>query len=110
MRKLRQKIVHEQEHIMALAQMSADARIANFIIQMSKRFEDKGYSALEFNLKISRHDIANYLGLAPETLSRRLSILQDMGYFSTRRNNVVIVNMDGLYELSGRSRFSGNPT
>jgi CRP/FNR family transcriptional regulator len=73
---IRKEIVREQQHMLTLGQMCGDARLAGFIIDISQRFKERGFSATEFNLNIPRHDIANYLSLAAETLSRLLGKFQ----------------------------------
>ena len=103
---LRSEIVQHQEHVMTLGQMSADARVAKFLVDMSKHFEARGYSAAEFNVNIPRHDIANYLALAPETLSRIFKKLQAMKYVQVKRGHIEILNMAELENISHVSSHS----
>ena len=56
---------------------SADQRMAAFLMSLSKRYAERGFSATRFHLTMSRTDIANYLRLAPETVSRVLRRFQD---------------------------------
>jgi CRP/FNR family transcriptional regulator, anaerobic regulatory protein len=49
---------------------SADERMAAFLISVSRRYAERGFSATRFTLSMSRTDIANYLRLTPETVSR----------------------------------------
>ena len=102
MRILSKEILREQQHMMALGQMSAEARVAGFIINLSNRFRERGFSATEFNLNMSRHDIANYLALAAETLSRILSKFQDDGHIDVQRRNIKVLDMD-----EGHGRANG---
>ena len=55
---------------------SADERLAAFLLGIADRFAARGYSSRVFRLAMSRTDIANYLRLAPETVSRVLRRLQ----------------------------------
>lgn len=105
---LRREIMREQQHVMTLAQMSADMRVAGFLIDFSRRFEDRGFSATEFNINMSRHDIANYLALAAETLSRIFGKLQSEGYLKVDRHNIRILDMDGLRRLAGATSLKRN--
>lgn len=52
---------------------SADERVAAFLLDLSGRYAARGFSATEFRLSMSRGDIANYLRLAAETVSRVFS-------------------------------------
>ena len=51
---------------------SADQRMAAFLIGVSRRLAARGFSLRRFQLTMPRTDIANYLRLAPETVSRVL--------------------------------------
>lgn len=103
---IRNEIVREQQHMLTLGQMCGDARVAGFIIGISKRFEEMGFSATEFNLNIPRHDIANYLSLAAETLSRLLGKFQGSGYLKVQRCKITILDMDGLSAVASQAHYS----
>ncbi|MEJ2440151.1 MAG: helix-turn-helix domain-containing protein, partial [Gammaproteobacteria bacterium] len=61
----------------------------------------RGFSSTEFNLPMSRNDIANYLGLAVETVSRIMTHLQDDGMIHVERRFVSILDMPRLKKLAG---------
>lgn len=69
---------------------SAEQRLASFLLGLSKRYKNCGYSETEFNLPMSREDIAKYLGLAPETISRLLSHFHATGILDINRRHVVL--------------------
>ena len=52
---------------------SADERMAAFLTDLGERYAARGFSGTRFHLSMSRGDIANYLRLAAETVSRVLS-------------------------------------
>ncbi|MEO8010072.1 MAG: helix-turn-helix domain-containing protein [Dokdonella sp.] len=79
---------------------SADQRMAAFIIELSRRLAARGFSATRFRLTMARTDIANYLRLAPETVSRVLKRLQDDGLLSVERREMEILDMDKLLALA----------
>jgi CRP/FNR family transcriptional regulator len=106
MNALGNKIIRQQQHMMILGQMAADARVAKFLVDTSNHFKNLGYSASEFNIHIARHDIANYLSLAPETLSRVMKKLSAIGFVEIKARNIKIRNMTGLQKLSGISSYS----
>lgn len=95
-----EELQHEQSHVTQLAKMTADARLANFILQMSQRHTERGHSASEFNLSMSRTDIANLLGLAVETVSRLFTHFQTLNILKVERKHIQIINMDGLQQQS----------
>jgi len=104
MRIIGKEIAGKQQQIMLLGQMRGIARIAIFLVNQSRYFEKRGFSATEFRLSMSRHDIASYLGLAVDTLSREFKQLQTRGYLEVQRYDIKILDMDGLCELAGTPR------
>lgn len=83
--------------------LSADERIARFLLSLSARFARRGYSETEFMLAMSRRDIASYLRLATETVSRVFARFQKSGVLRVDRKEVRIRNMPALRELAGQS-------
>lgn len=81
--------------------LSADERISMFLISLSERFARRGYSDSEFILAMSRRDIASYLRLATETVSRVLARLQKVGVLRVDRKQVRICNLEELRKLAG---------
>ncbi len=79
---------------------SADERMAAFLIALSRRHAARGFSGRNFNLTMARTDIANYLRLAPETVSRVLRRFQDDGLLSIDRREVDLTGRDRLEQLA----------
>lgn len=79
---------------------SADERMAAFLIALSRRYAARGFSGRTFNLTMARTDIANYLRLAPETVSRVLRRFQDDGLLNIERREVELVARDRLEQLA----------
>ena len=79
---------------------SADERMAAFLVALSRRFARRGFSATRLHLTMTRTDIANYLRLAPETVSRVLKRMQDDGVLSVDRREVELLRRDALEELA----------
>jgi CRP/FNR family transcriptional regulator len=69
---------------------SADQRMAAFLVALSRRYAQRGFSATRFHLTMSRTDIANYLRLAPETVSRVLRRFQGEGLVEVDRRELEI--------------------
>lgn len=79
---------------------SADQRMAAFIVAFSRRLAARGFSATRFQLTMPRTDIANYLRLAPETVSRVLKRLQDEGLVRVDRRQLEIIDIQRLDALA----------
>lgn len=98
----------QHQSLMVVSRMHADQRLANFLMSLSSSMHARGNSKMEFNLTMARYDIANYLGLAVETLSRLFRRFQEGQYIQVDRQYVRILDMRGLQLiLSGETRFSG---
>ncbi|NIP17597.1 MAG: fumarate/nitrate reduction transcriptional regulator Fnr [Xanthomonadales bacterium] len=83
--------------------LSADERIALFLLSLSSRFSRRGYSDKEFILSMSRRDIASYLRLATETVSRVLARFQQRGLIKVDRKQVRITDPKGLDEVARKT-------
>jgi CRP/FNR family transcriptional regulator, anaerobic regulatory protein len=100
---MRREISREQAMCLLLARHTAESRLASFLVSMSHRLGSQRSSCNDFNLVMSRHDIANYLGLAAETVSRLISLLQYKGIITVDRRRVTILDSLALKERVGQS-------
>ena len=80
---------------------SADERMAAFLIGLSRRLAARGFSPDRFQLTMARTDIANYLRLAPETVSRVLKRFQEEGMLQVERRELELVDRSRLESLAG---------
>lgn len=80
-------------------QRPALERVAVLVFILSCRLGSNGLAALEFRLAFSRADLANYLGLAPETATRAIVRLRALGILSGYGKHVRIDDMRALLEL-----------
>lgn len=83
---------------------SADQRMAAFLIGVSCRLAARGFSPRRFQLTMPRTDIANYLRLAPETVSRVLKRFQDEGLVRVDRRELELLDRDALEALAPAQR------
>ena len=89
----------EHELLMMMGQKDAEERLAIFLVTLASRFKRRGYSSTEFRLPMSRHDLSNYLGLTPETVSRLFGRFRKNGLIETSRNLVKLQDMPKLLNL-----------
>lgn len=94
-------LVDEHKMRVNLGKFSAEQRIAQFLITLSERNKSRGLCGYEFILSMTRTDIANYLGLAIETVSRLFSRMQQQGVLALQHRQVKIENQDALNAMLG---------
>lgn len=80
---------------------TADERMAAFLVSMSRRYAARGFSPRRFRLTMTRTDIANYLRLASESVSRGFRRLQDDGLVKVDRREIELTNLSKLESLAG---------
>lgn len=80
---------------------SADERMAAFLVTLSRRYAVRGFSPTRFGLTMARTDIANYLRLAAETVSRVFRRFQDEGLIRVDRREIEMLRPA---ELEARAR------
>ena len=86
-----------QDHIMLLIK-TAQERVAGFLVEMSVR----NSGASEVDLPMSRQDIADYLGLTIETVSRTLTQLENSGAIAVPTSRRIVLRSRGaLNRLNG---------
>ena len=78
---------------------SADERMAAFLMDLAGRYAARGFSATRFHLSMSRGDIANYLRLAAETVSRVLSRFRSQNLIRIEGRELELLNPDALRQL-----------
>lgn len=93
------ELVREQSMISMLGSLSAEGRVARFLVSLSDRFAQMGYSHRIFNLRMTRHEIGSYIGLTLETVSRTLSALHEIGWISVDQKTIEIKDIQALRNL-----------
>lgn len=98
-RLMSREIVREHERVLMLCNLTAEERLASFLVGLSKRFVSRGYSAHGFMLRMSREDMASYLGLRLETICRSVARLRALGIVDLHGRLVEILDMPALMAL-----------
>ncbi len=95
-RMLSREIVRDHEMLMMMGCHNADERLAAFLVGLSQRFVSRGYSAHGYLLRMSREDIASYLGLRLETVCRSLARFRDLGLIAYQGRVMEILDLANL--------------
>ena len=94
-------ISRDQGLMLLLGSMSAEQRLAAFLLSLSRRHQRLGFSASRFVLRMTREEIGNYLGLTLETVSRLLSRFQREGLLAVQQRDVEIRDAAALRAMVG---------
>jgi CRP/FNR family transcriptional regulator, anaerobic regulatory protein len=94
-----------QDRMLLLGRKSASEKVASFILLMADR---QGRSGVEVvDVPMTRNDIADYLGLTIETVSRTLSKLRQDGLIALTPARIEICDRDELEELAAGESDAG---
>lgn len=93
------EIVRESGQMMLLGTMSAEQRVATFLLNLSRRFKTRGFSAAELHLRMTREEIGCYLGMKLETVSRMFSKFQREQLVNANGKTVRIVDPERLAKV-----------
>ena len=89
---------HAEDHMLLLGRKTSLERVAAFLLEMDRRLTAAGVMALP----MCRRDIADYLGLTLETVSRALSVLHEkrvLGFLGQTQRQIVLLDRPKLAEL-----------
>ena len=81
------EIMRSQKSLL-LGSLAAEERLLAFLHELSQQFAARGISATAFDLPMSREDIAKFLGLKMETVSRAFTKLHAGGLINVHRRHV----------------------
>lgn len=105
MRLMSQALSDDEQLLLTLGRKSSEGRIASLLLSLSRRREIRGLSASPIRLSMKRADLANFLGMRVETISRVLGRLQDQGVIRVKRNDVDILDAPALRDWSARGAW-----
>ena len=89
---------HAEDHMLLLGRKTSLERVAAFLLEMDKRLSGVDVMALP----MSRRDIADYLGLTLETVSRAITHLHDLGvlgFIGNTQRQIVLLDRQQLASL-----------
>jgi CRP/FNR family nitrogen fixation transcriptional regulator len=84
-----------QDHVMVLGRRSAAERVAGFLVDLADRTDARDC----LDLPMSRQDIADYLGLTIETVSRTFTQFQNTGLIEAPTYRHIVIDLEQLRDL-----------
>jgi len=100
------EIRRDRSWMLALGTLTAEQRVAAFLLDVAARYEAMGFSGRHFILRMSRADMASYLALKHETVSRALAHLSGANCITVQRREIRIVDRQSMNELAGVSTLN----
>ena len=88
-----------QALMIVLGTMRAEQRLAAFLLDLSQRYQERGYSPCEFVLRLTREEIGSHLGLKLETVSRLFSRFQREGLIQVQGRTVKLLDRHAVGRL-----------
>lgn len=90
-----------EEHILLLGRRRSEEKIACFLLTMRERWAQVGKRSITVHLPMSRRDIADYLGVTIETVSRTLARFARERIILPVPEGVRLLDVQSLEQLSG---------
>ena len=97
-------LLHQIEIAHLMAAVSAEVRLARFLVQLSNHMAERGQSSRRLYLRMSRRDIASHLGVAHETVSRSFGALANWGCITVNNREVEILDRERLMACASNTR------
>lgn len=95
------ELIATREHLQCVGKRGATERLASFLVILSSRNRVRGEDPVSIELAMTRVDIADFLGLTIETVSRTFTKLRCQGMIDIDRNTTIhLRNPLGLAQLA----------
>lgn len=90
-----------QDQMLLLGRKTAKEKVASFLIGLSRRLARRGQKDNPVPIPMSRSDIADYLGLTTETVSRTFTVLKSSQMIRLLEGNKVdLIDRDALLDMA----------
>lgn len=101
-RVLSRELLRDYKLKVLLASMNAEQKLASFLLNMSRRLQDRGGCPGDLSLRMTRTDIASYLGLSLETVCRTLTSLHRRRVLQVDGRHLRLLDRRALLRQFGR--------
>jgi CRP/FNR family transcriptional regulator, anaerobic regulatory protein len=95
-----QELAAMQDLLMTVGRLNAAERVATFLLSLSERNSRAFRPADRVELPMTRCDIADFLGLTTETVSRTLTKLTNSGTISRHSGHIRILDKEALEDVA----------
>lgn len=100
-----------QDQMVLLGRKNAEERVCSFLLLVARRMRRGEPLSRRFEIPMSRLDMADYLGLTIETVSRTMSRLTAQGVIAARgRHGIEVCRLETLVFLAGGDMVEDEPS
>jgi CRP/FNR family transcriptional regulator len=96
--------LNESQARVISTKLSGEKKMAAFLLDLSSRLKQRGFSESDFRLPLTRNEIGNHLGLAIETVSRLLKQLQQKKVVTIQQKQVQILDIAELRRIAAHDK------
>lgn len=89
---LYERIFKLENLVQSLSTKDIEIRISGLLLGLIKDFGEPQGNIIKLDLPLSREDMANYIGVTRETISRKLNSMQEEGIITLQGNKTIILN------------------
>jgi CRP/FNR family transcriptional regulator len=93
-------LAQRQDQMLFLGNARAPQRLARLLLDLGGRYSERGGSATDFQLCMSREDLAAYLALTVESVSRLLSMFKQNGLLAVSNRAITLLDAAGLRAIA----------
>ncbi|MBP1851124.1 Crp/Fnr family transcriptional regulator [Rhizobium halophytocola] len=91
-----------RDWMLTLGRKNANEKVASFLFLIATHYDAEESRTTVFDLPLSRAEIADFLGLTIETVSRQMTKLRKEGVIAIENNrHITVTNMDRLASAAG---------
>ncbi|ROO27274.1 transcriptional regulator [Salinisphaera orenii MK-B5] len=108
MRLMSQALSDEERLLLTLGRKNSEGRISSLLLTLSRRREMRGLDPSPVSLSMKRSELANFLSMRLETVSRVLTRLQRDGVIRVRQSRVDILDREALRSRSSRGAWAAD--
>ncbi|NLM13382.1 MAG: Crp/Fnr family transcriptional regulator, partial [Epulopiscium sp.] len=91
MEELCKRLIRMEDAVESMSVKNVEARISSVLLEFANRYGKPHSKGILVELPLSREGIANYIGLTRETVSRKMSLLQEEGIIEMVGNKKIII-------------------
>ena len=97
---LARQVIQERRQFLLPSRLTAEERLAAFLINLYERYSERGFEESAFQLPMLRPDIASYLGLAVETVSRTLARFREQRLIEIKGKHIRLLDIPCIRSIA----------